>query len=215
MNHRAPTAGHSHAAHPALDPRIPFFDHHAPKWDADAGACAETTRRFQGLRSRLGLQAGLSVLEVGCGTGQITGLLATWVRPGRVTAVDFSPAMLAQARAKGLDADFLELDICAASAGTAAFDLALCFHSFPHFRDPVAALGLIARSLKPAGRLVILHLAGSEQINAFHRQAGAAVAADLLPARDGWPALLAPAGLRLEACEDQPDLLWVEARRIE
>ena len=206
---------HPHVVRPALDPRIPFFDHHAPKWDADAGTCAQTLHRFQGLRARLGLEAGMSVLEVGCGTGQITGHLAAWVRPGRVTAVDFSSAMLAQARAKGIDADFLELDICADSPGAAAFDLALCFHSFPHFRDVGAALGFIARSLKPAARLVILHLAGSEQINAFHRQAGAAVAADLLPTRDGWPALLSPAGLRLDACEDQPELLWVEARRVE
>ncbi len=203
-----------HSLRPVLDPRIPFFDHHAPKWDADAGARAQTLSRLGGLRERLGLEPGTSVLEVGCGTGQITGLLAAWVHPARVTAVDFSSAMLAQARAKGIDADFLELDICAASPGAAAFDVALCFHSFPHFRDPAAALGSIARSLKPAGRVLILHLAGSEQINAFHRQAGAAVAADLLPARNGWPVLLAPAGLRLDACEDQPDLLWVEARRV-
>lgn len=198
--------------HPApADPRIGFFDEHATHWDDDPMTQARVRERLQELRPLLGFQSGWDVLEVGCGTGQITGLLAEWVRPGRVTAVDFSPAMLARARAKGIAAEFREADICRAPPAVRAYDLALCFQSFPHFRDPDAALRHLAAALKPEGRLVILHLAGSAQVNAFHREVGGAVGADQLPALAEWPVRLRGAGLDLVRCTDQPDLFLVEA----
>jgi SAM-dependent methyltransferase len=67
------------------------------------------------LRSPEELTEGLpitgDVLELACGTGQWTRLLAE--RGHRVTAVDGSPEMLARARARvdGLDVEFVEADI--------------------------------------------------------------------------------------------------------
>lgn len=103
--------------------------------------------------------------------------------------------------------------MCAQAPEQEAYDLALCYQSFPHFRDRQTALRHLARSLKPGGRLLILHLAGGAQVNAFHREVGGVVGADQLPAPAAWPDLLAGAGLRLYALEDRPDLLWVEAVR--
>lgn len=197
----------------SLDPRRAFFEHHATGWDDDRAAWQQVRARWQVLRAPLGFRPGWDVLEVGCGTGQITDLLVDWVRPGRVTAVDFAPAMLARARARGIAAEFREADICQAPPAECAFDLALCFQSFPHFRDPAAALRHLAAALKPGGRLVVLHLAGRDQVNAFHRQLGGAVEQDELPAPDEWAPRLAEAGLRLVRYEDRPDLFCVEAVR--
>jgi len=197
---------------PAVDPRIAFFDRLAPQWDNQPEVQARTAERLRELREVLGLRPGIELLEVGCGTGQITGLLAEWVSPGQVTAVDFSPAMLAQARAKGIAAEFCALDICLEAPATAAFNVVLCFQAFPHFRQPVAALKSMARSLKADGRLIILHFAGSAQINLFHQQTGGEIVGDRLPGETEWSGLMAAAGLRLDHCEDRPDLLRVEAR---
>ncbi len=197
------------------DPRRAFFEQHAAHWDDDAAAQVQVRARLQALRPQLGVQPGREVLEVGCGTGQITDLLVEWVHPGgRVTAVDFAPAMLARARTKGIAAEFREADICSVPPGRRAFDLVLCFQSFPHFRDPAAALRHMAEALKPGGQVVILHLAGTAQVNAFHRQVGAAVAGDLLPAPEEWPARLEEAGFRMVRCMDQPDLFLVEATLV-
>jgi ubiquinone/menaquinone biosynthesis C-methylase UbiE len=164
------------------------------------------------LRPRLNLQPSQNWLEIGCGTGQVTEWLSEKLHPGKVVAVDFSPGMLAQARAKGIRADFHCWDITRQAPPAAQFEVAFCFHSFPHFRDPVAALKNIAFSLKPGGRLLVVHLAGSEQINAFHRHhAGGAVAADFLPQPSEWPLLLKSSGFRMAAFEDRPDLFWLEA----
>jgi len=100
------------------------------------------------------------VLDVGCGTGRHTIPLA---REGfAVTAVDRSPAMIAQCRRKlavrGLDAE-------TAVASTAdldlaeAFDAALCMNSvLCYLRDTggiIAGLEGLRRALRPGGLLVL------------------------------------------------------------
>ena len=41
---------------PATDPRVAFFDHHAPTWDQTGPDPAATLRRLRELNSRLGLR---------------------------------------------------------------------------------------------------------------------------------------------------------------
>lgn len=196
---------------PATDPRVAFFDHHAPTWDQTGPDPAATLRRLRELHGRLGLRPGLDVLEVGCGTGQITGWLAETVKPGKVVAADFSPAMLARARARGVDAEFVPMDICREAPAERRFDVVLCFHSFPHFRDQTAALRQLNRYLKPGGQLLVMHLVGSAQLNAFHHQVGGAVGHDHLPPAAHWPELLRPLGLRIMEVVDREDLFLVKA----
>ena len=90
----------SAAGQPA-DPRIAFFDQLAPIWDAECSRPEEMLRRLEALDGELGLAPGLDLLEIGCGTGLISGWLAGRVHPGRVVAADFSAAMLEQAKQRG------------------------------------------------------------------------------------------------------------------
>ncbi len=197
-----------------MDPRIAYFDRLAPTWDQTGPSPAATLRRLSELNGRLGLNAGMDVLEVGCGTGQTTGWLVERVKPGKVVGVDFSPAMLTQARARGLDTEFLLMDICGDGPLNRCFDLVFCFHAFPHFRDQTAALRRIARCLKPGGALLVLHLVGSAQLNAFHRQVGGAVGHDRLPPAAEWPELVRPMGLEVTQTADDEDLFLVKAEPV-
>lgn len=196
------------------DPRIAYFDQLAPRWDTQCSNPAAVLQRLEELRPRLLLQPGQRLLEVGCGTGQITGWLAGQVAPGRVVAVDFSPAMLALARGRGVAADFYEADVCQGPPPGGPFDVVLCFNAFPHFRDQDSALRHLAAVLKPEGVLLILHLCGSEALNQFHHQLQAPVNHDHLPPLDCWPVMLRDAGLNYEEGMDQEDLFWVKARRV-
>lgn len=199
------------ACHPASDPRIEFFNRLAPAWDATGPSPVATLKQIQSLQPQLHLKPGQDLLELGCGTGQITGWLARCIQPGRVVAADFSPAMLERARDRGVEAEFRLLDICVEQSVTELFDVVLCFHSFPHFRDPTAALRQINRLLKPGGQLLVLHLAGSAHLNAFHRQLAAPVCQDHLPAASDWPALLQPVSLNLVEALDHEGLFLVRA----
>jgi demethylmenaquinone methyltransferase/2-methoxy-6-polyprenyl-1,4-benzoquinol methylase len=193
------------------DPRIAFFNQHAPTWDRDANDVAHTLRRLEALRDRLALQPGQDLLELGCGTGRITPWLVEKVRPGRVVAADFSPEMLAQAQARNAATDFWQLDICAPPPASDLFDVVFCFNAFPHFRDQSEALRNIFSLLKSGGRLVILHLAGSARLNHFHGQLAPPVCHDHLPPAKAWPGLMQETGLQLQSCTDEPELFLVDA----
>lgn len=187
---------------PAADPRIEFFDRLAQDWDASEQEPDATVAQIRQRSKSFGLRPGEDLLEVGCGTGQLTGWLAEQVRPGRVMAIDFSREMLRKAVAKNIPAVFQWADVCTTNLGEAQFDAALCFHSFPHFRDPAAALRNLARCLKPSGRLMVVHLNSRDEINAFHCHVGGVVGDDLLPSEDQWRELLDAAGFMPPDIED-------------
>ena len=206
--------GAAAAARSPADPRVSFFDHHAPTWDQNGDDLAVTLKRLETLRGRLALASGQEVLELGCGTGRLTAWVVDCVRPGRVTAADFSPAMLARAQARNAASEFWLLDICAPPPARDRFDVVFCFHAFPHFRDQLQALKHIAQLLKPGGRLIILHLVGRTRLNHFHAQLAHPVNHDRLPAREEWLALLNSANLRLDAFVDEPDLFLLDATAL-
>ncbi len=196
-----------------LDPRAQYFDDLADRWDEVGQNPQETVKQVSRHAALLGLAAGEDVLEVGCGTGQISGWLAAQVMPGRLTAIDFAPSMLAQARGKGLAADFQLADVCQDSLGGSRYDVVLCFHSFPHFRDQAAGVRNLAGVLRERGRLVVMHLAGSAQINAFHDSVGGAVSGDHLPSEEQFTQLLGAVDLTIERLVDRDDLYFLQARR--
>jgi ubiquinone/menaquinone biosynthesis C-methylase UbiE len=193
------------------DPRIAFFDRLASSWDDEEQDPAQTLNRLTELDEITAFRPGEDLLEVGCGTGQLTGWLADRVRPGRVVAIDFSAGMIEKASAKG-GGEFRVADACQGDLGTAEFDVALCFHSFPHFRDQAAALRNIARSLKPNGRLIVMHLCGRTAVNAFHAGVGGVVGADLLPTDGQFNTWLSQACMKAVRSIDRDDLFYLEAR---
>lgn len=195
------------------DPRMTFFDELAPRWDEVGQDPAETVRLVAEHRELLGLKPGEDLLEVGCGTGQLTGWLAEQVAPGRVVAVDFAASMLELARRKHPSVGFQHADACHDDLGRDCYDVILCFHSFPHFRDQAAAIGNFAQSLRAGGRLLVMHLAGAEEVNAFHDGVGGVITGDHLPPAPAWTPMLEHAGFALQQLIDRPGLFFLQAVR--
>ncbi|MCX7872472.1 MAG: class I SAM-dependent methyltransferase [Verrucomicrobiae bacterium] len=193
------------------DPRIEFFNSHAPDWDTSGPDIEDTLRKLDNFKPRLRLSEGMDVIEIGCGTGQITGRIADLVKPGKVLAVDFSPLMIEVARRKNISAEFKVMDICDNVIVEHQFDLALCFNSFPHFRDKIAALNNMRKLLRDNGILIVLHFSGSRQLNEFHKSVGGAVAEDFLPDKSEWDNLLSITDFKLIEFEDRPDLFFLRA----
>jgi SAM-dependent methyltransferase len=98
-----------------------------------------------------------SVLDLGCGTGSLSVLLAEYEHA--VTGVDLSPRMLEQARRKaerhGLSAGFL-LGDASAPPVTEVFDVVLARHVVWTLPDPSAALDRWLALLRPAGTLILV-----------------------------------------------------------
>jgi SAM-dependent methyltransferase len=102
-----------------------------------------------------GLGPGAAVLEIGCGTGQLTQRLA---RSGfRLTAIDIGPSLIAAARRRVADGDvsFQVTSFEDLAADDASFNLVISSAAF-HWIDPEVAFSKSARLLRPGGWLALL-----------------------------------------------------------
>ncbi len=104
------------------------------------------------------VRAGETVLDVGCGCGETSALLAKAVGPqGRVVAVDVSSPILAEARTRLASFDNVETILADAATYPLpqdSFDLMFSRFGVMFFGDPTAAFSNIRKALKPDGRLV-------------------------------------------------------------
>lgn len=153
--------------------------------------------------SFLDRNASLNVLELGCGSGNLSLFIAHLFPNARLTLVDLSSEMLAKAKDKlvsHLDrvvfkqANFLEVDL-----PESAYDWVVSSFALHHLPDPEkrAVYSLIYRWLKPGGILRIADGAAilpAEQGNAY-----------LLPA---WLEMAKAAGASDEECH-----VWMEHTR--
>jgi ubiquinone/menaquinone biosynthesis C-methylase UbiE len=111
------------------------------------------------------IQTGESVLEVGCGTGELTRRArARAGSTGLVCGIDPSAEMIGVARAKAdrpkLGIDYRVAAIEALPFADGTFDLVLSSLMMHHLPDDLKALGLaeVRRVLKPGGRLLIVDM---------------------------------------------------------
>ena len=105
------------------------------------------------------LRPGMDVLDVGCGPGTITVDLGRRVAPGRITGIDRSADVVAQAAShasqQSVDARFGEGDVYALDYADASFDVVHAHQVLQHLRDPIAALQEMRRVLRPAGIVAV------------------------------------------------------------
>jgi ubiquinone/menaquinone biosynthesis C-methylase UbiE len=97
-----------------------------------------------------------NVLEVGCGTGVLTRMLARFAKVGRIVGVDAAPSLIARARELGTGlsgVSFEEADARKLPFGDASFDAVLFDSTLCHVPEPSLALAEAFRVLRPAGRL--------------------------------------------------------------
>src|SRR5262249_38667571 len=123
------------------------------QWDAELydAKHAFVWEKARGLLDWLAPQSGEQILDLGCGTGQLSAEIAA--SGAQVTGVDRSPEMVAEARKKFPALRFAVSD-ARALPFTEAFDAVFsnaALHWIPEARPVVEG---ISRTLKPGGRFV-------------------------------------------------------------
>src|SRR5918994_7193979 len=108
---------------------------------------------YEDALTRVGLEPGQLVLDVGCGAGAFLRLVAE--RGGRAFGLDASDALLDVARTRLPDADLRVGDMEALPYEDDTFDLVTGFNSFFFANDIVAAVREAGRVAKPGAAGVV------------------------------------------------------------
>jgi ubiquinone/menaquinone biosynthesis C-methylase UbiE len=105
------------------------------------------------------LRPGERVLDLGCGSGWATRLLAQFAGDGRVVGIDISDEMVRQARTESAQFPSIEFRVGSATqipADDNFFDKVLSVESFYYYPGQDRALEELSRVMAPNGRLFIL-----------------------------------------------------------
>jgi ubiquinone/menaquinone biosynthesis C-methylase UbiE len=195
------------------NPKAAFFDGIADQWDGWEDLPVLRDRLRSGLEA-FGVAAGEHVLDIGCGTGNLTlALLERLSDEGRIVAVDIAPRMIAAARRKVSDSRVAwhAVDARRLPLADACCDRAICYSVWPHFDDPAAVAREALRVLRPGGAMHIWHLISRERINSIHAGAGDAVCRDTLAPVQETAGLLEGLGFVVIASSEGDDHYLVTA----
>jgi ubiquinone/menaquinone biosynthesis C-methylase UbiE len=105
------------------------------------------------------LQANNNVLDLSCGAGWATRLLARNVPRGTIVGVDLSEQMIARARESSREFNNIQFRVGSAEQIPAEdnfFDKVLSVEAFYYFPDQGRALNELRRVLKPGGKIFIV-----------------------------------------------------------
>ena len=116
------------------------------------------------------------VLDVACGTGAVTRLVAERIARGRIVGLDYNPGMLAVARSVSSTGPLIEWQEGSAlnlPFKACSFDLVLCQLGLQFFPDRPLALREMRRVLAPGGRVGLSVFSAIERTPVAHAFANA------------------------------------------
>ncbi|CAN5582375.1 hypothetical protein BH23CHL2_BH23CHL2_35200 [soil metagenome] len=140
----------------------------ASLWGRRARDYAELTEPlmhgfFSEVLEQLDIRPGLTLLDVGCGSGIATALAAE--RGASVSGLDATPELLDFARQRVPGADFQTDDMERLPYPDDSFDLVTGFNSFQYAANPVKALAEARRVARPGGSVVIATWGRAENVD--------------------------------------------------
>jgi cyclopropane fatty-acyl-phospholipid synthase-like methyltransferase len=161
------------AAPPEYKGRTKYTEHNARRYQIrNAGKDkAELTLVTQAFSI---LPAQMRVLDVPCGGGRVTMLLAA--KGHQMTAADLSEPMLGIAREKftaaGIDVQVERQDVESIQYAAGTFDAAICFRLFHHFPKPDIRQRAITELCRVSSRFVLVSYFSPWSFTSFKRRLG-------------------------------------------
>jgi SAM-dependent methyltransferase len=152
-----------------MDPKA-FHDFERAGWERAAEFYGDafggvTVQAADALIDAAGVRAGMRVLDVACGPGFVSAAAAA--RGAGVTGLDFSAAMIAEARRRNPSITFRNGVAEALPFEKASFDAVVMNFGLLHLARPDAAIAEAHRVLRPGGRYALTVWAPPEKAVGF------------------------------------------------
>jgi ubiquinone/menaquinone biosynthesis C-methylase UbiE len=192
-----------------------YFNSIAVKWDSWEDLESLKVQFDNGLK-RFGLRPDEHVLDVGCGTGNLTAaILRQLSQAGKIIAVDISSRMIEIAQSKVNDprVQWICDSVEHMTTSESTFDRVICYSVWPHFVNPGIVARLFHNILKPSGKLNIWHLKPREAINKTHAGASEVISNHILVPASQTAVLLEQSGFIVEETLDDDTGYLVSARK--
>ena len=151
----------------------------------------EQTEQPEKALDAVAIEPGMTVADVGAGTGYFTLRIARRVGPqGHVVATDLEPRMLAVLAERATKAHLSNIETRVVTnddprLDPASLDLVLMVDVYHELAHPQAELAAVKRALRPGGRLALVEYRGEDPkvaIKPEHKMTRAQVEAEVLPA---------------------------------
>jgi trans-aconitate 2-methyltransferase len=183
------------------------------RWDPQQYERFRTQRMqpFFDLVALIEPREGMRVIDLGCGTGELTAMLAERLPGATVEGIDTSPAMLSRAAARASERVHFRAGDIAIATGYQDYDLVFSHAALQWVPDNEAVLEAIVRAMKPGAQLAVQvpkNTAHSSHVvaNAVAQQApfrdwlGGFVASIETPSLERCAELLYAHGFRTQVC---------------
>ena len=163
--------------------RSTLFDRWSEVYDRRGVQAATYRPVHDAVLARLARAQPRLVVDLGCGTGQLTRRLTQQFPDAEVVGVDYSSGMLHEANLRvGHTAQLVHADASALPLRAASADIVVCTESFHWYPDQRRTLEVLAQVLRPGGQLVIASIAavtglGESAVAAFSTAGGQPVRA--------------------------------------
>jgi len=158
-----------------------FFDGLASSWDQDE---KKDEQKRLSLLSSLPLKSTKNILDIGCGTGVVSGLLQS-LSGAQILGIDLSPKMIEIARKKyegNKNVSFVQKDFL--TFDETGFDFALLYNSYPHFMDVLVLSETLNHALLPGAYFAIVHSMGRKKLDEHHENVSCSISRKLLSPKE-------------------------------
>lgn len=102
-----------------------------------------------------------TLLDLGCGPGELLSEIGENFPQLELTGVDYSPRMLHVSQQRNGKAKHILMDAADLDKLEARYDMIVCTHSLPYYRDPKDVFRKLSRVLTENGRIIVGFASGN------------------------------------------------------
>ncbi|MDF2949045.1 MAG: methylase involved in ubiquinone/menaquinone biosynthesis [Sedimentibacter sp.] len=95
----------------------------------------------------------IKILDLGCGPGQLITELYENLKNIEITGIDFSDKMIEISKERNPKASHIKLDVAELYKLKGKYDIIICTHSLPYYKEPENVFKELSRLLKDNGRV--------------------------------------------------------------